>query len=292
MKIVSAYARCLLLLVTFAAVVGAGCAGSAQIRRYELTGQVLSVRADGLEITIRHNEVKGFMQAMTMPFLVKDAALTKGRQPGDLVSATLVIAEDEAWLSRIQKTGWAPFPEAAASPAPPAVELAKTGDVVPDETFIDQRGDAFQFSSLKGSAVLVTFVYTSCPLPDYCPRMDAQFAAVQRAIQAGRVAGKVRLVSISFDPDTDTPAVLKQHAAAVGADPAIWTFATAPAAKVDAWGARFGLSVTREAGNPSDITHNLRTVVIDRRSRLVTILEGNRWTAEQAVAALASIPTL
>jgi protein SCO1/2 len=251
---------------------------------------VLAVRADGREITIHHDDVKGFMPAMTMPFQLKDPALAKGRMPGDMVKATLVVTDNEAWLSRVVKIGWAPFPEPSAAAAPPAIDLLRNGDEVPDETLIDQSGTAFQFSSLRGSAVLVTFIYTRCPMPDFCPRMDALFAAVQRAIQAGRVPGKVRLLSVSFDPDFDAPAVLKAHAAAMGADERVWTFATAPRAQIEQWGARLGLSVLRAAGDPSDITHNLRTAVIDRRGRLVTVLGGNQWTAEQAIAALASVP--
>jgi protein SCO1/2 len=256
-------------------------------RRFQLVGQVLAVRADGGEITIRHEDIKGFMPAMTMPFRLKDPALARGRVPGDLVRATLMVTDSEAWLATVDKTGWAPLEERADRPAA-ADALVKPGDLVPDQTLVDQDGRAFRLSSLRGSAVLLTFVYTRCPLPDFCPRMDAQFAGVQRAIRAGRLSGGVRLVSVSFDPDFDTPAVLKAHAAQAGADSTLWTFATGPAAQIDAWGGRLGLSVIRDAHDPSNLTHNLRTAVIDPRGRLTTILDGNRWTVDQAIAALAS----
>lgn len=148
-------------------------------------------------------------------------------------------------------------------PSRPAVDLVEPGGAVPDETLVDQDGRSFRVSSLAGSAVLVTFVYTRCPMPEFCPRMDAYFAAIQNAIKGGRVAGRVRLVSVSFDPEFDTPAALRAHAARVGADASIWTFATAPRERVEAWGARFGLSVIRDGQDPADITHNLRTAVID-----------------------------
>jgi protein SCO1/2 len=157
---------------------------------------------------------------------------------------------------------------------------------VPDETLVDQDGRAFRLSSLRGSAVLLTFVYTRCPLPDFCPRLDSSFAAVQRAVADGRLSGPVRLLSVSFDPEFDTPAVLKAHAARAGADPRLWTFATAPRERVEALGASIGLSVVRDGRDPADITHNLRTAVIDHAGRLVQVLEGTRWTTDDALAAL------
>jgi protein SCO1 len=265
------------------------CTRLPEPKQYQLTGQVLVVKADGTELVIHHDEVKGFMASMTMPFRLKDPALATGRLPGDLVRATLMVTDEEAWLSTVEKTGWAPLPD-RQGPAPPALELLKPGDAVPDETLIDQDGRAFRVSSLRGAAVLLTFIYTRCPYPDFCPRMDAYFSAVQKAVKDGRLRGSTRLVSVSFDPDFDTPAALRAHASRAGADRAIWTFATAPRTRVEAWGARLGLSVIRDEGNPADITHNLRTAVFDRHGRLVIILDGNRWTPDDAISALASVP--
>ncbi len=265
------------------------CARQPQARQYQLTGQVLTVRPDGAELVIRHDEVKGFMPAMTMPFRLKDPEAARGRLPGDLIRATLMVTDEEAWLAKVEKIGWAPLPDRQVS-TQPAVELVKPGEAVPDETLVDQDGRAFRVSALKGSAVLVTFIYTRCPIPDFCPRMDAYFRIVQKAVKDGRIRGPIRLVSISFDPDFDTPAELRTHAARVGADKAVWMFATAPRVRIEAWGARLGLSVIRDEKDPNDITHNMRTAVIDRHGRLVTILDGNRWTPDQAIAALASVP--
>ncbi len=267
----------------------AGCARGPAPRQYQLTGQILDVSPDGSQLVVRHDDIKGFMPAMTMPFRLKDRSLAKGRQPGDLIRATLLVTDDESWLSSVEKTGWAPLPAGPAA-SQPGVQLVKPGEAVPDETLVDQDGKAFRVSSLKGSAVLVTFIYTRCPLPEFCPRMDAYFSSVQKAIVDGKLAGPVRLLSVSFDPDFDTPAVLKAHAARVGADPRIWTFATAPRDRVEAWGASLGLSVIRDPVSPANITHNLRTAVLDREGRLVKVLDGNEWTPDEAIAALASAP--
>ena len=275
----------LALLLATLGLLPAGCRREPPGREYPITGHVLAVKADGTEITMRHDDIPGFMPAMTMPFKVKDPALAKGRQVGDLVRGTLVVTDEDAWLSRLEKTGWAAFAERETVPRP-AVDPVEAGEAVPDETFIDQDGNALKLSELRGSTVLLTFIYTRCPLPDFCPRMDRQFAAVQRGIQAGQVEGAVRLVSVSFDPDYDSPAVLREHARRAGADPRIWTFVTAPRDRVDAFGARLGLDVIRNPKDPVDITHNLRTAVIDPQGRLVTVF-GSDWTPEQALRALA-----
>jgi protein SCO1 len=275
------------LLAVLVLLPSAACRRQPPARRFTLTGQVLAVSANGDEITVRHDEVKGFMPAMVMPFKVKDRALAKGRLPGDLVKATLVVTDEEASLEAVEKTGWAAFPDAAPRETPPP-DLVKAGEAIPDATLIDQDGRSFRLSSLRGSPILLTFIYTRCPLPDFCPRMDRHFQSVQKAIKDGRVPAGTRLVSISFDPDYDTPAVLKAHAAAFGADARVWTFATAPRAQVESFGARLGLSVTHEANDPT-ISHNMCTAVIDRQGRLVTIFDGNDWTPDQAIAKLKQI---
>lgn len=261
----------------------------ANARQYTLVGQIFEVRSGGAELVIRHDDIPGFMPGMTMPFRLKDPTLAKGRVAGDLVRATLMVTDDEAWLARVEKTGWAPLPE-RREPLRPAVGLVEPGEAVPDQGLVDQDGKPFLLSSLRGSAVLLTFIYTRCPMPEFCPRMDAFFESVQRAVKDGRLRGPVRLLSVSFDPDFDTLAVLRAHAARAGADRAVWTFASAPRAEVEAWGARLGLSLIRDEKNPAGITHNLRTAVIDRRGRLVKILDGNQWSPGEAIAALASVP--
>ncbi len=280
------------LLLTIFSVMVFGCARQQpSARQYALTGQILEIRSGGAELVIRHNDIPGFMPGMTMPFKVKHLALARGLVAGDLIRATLNVTDDEAWLSAIEKTGSAPLPE-RKEPLRPAVSLVEPGAEVPDQVLVDQDGKSLRLSSLRGSAVLLTFIYTRCPLPEFCPRMDACFGAVQRALKTGRLKGQVHLLSVSFDPDFDTPAELHKHAARLGADPAVWTFATAPKAEVEAWGARLGLSLIRDEKDPSSITHNLRTAVIDRQGRLVRILDGNAWTPDEAIAALASVPVL
>lgn len=255
-----------------------------ETRSYELQGQVLAVRAETAEILVKHGDIKGFMPAMTMPYKVKEPAWLQGRQPGDLITATLHVAPDLAWLSDITKTGTAPIPEDANTKIPVAagVTLLKPGAEVPDTLLVDQDDQPLRLSDWRGSAVVVTFVYTRCPLPQFCPLMDRRFAEIQALAAADpALRGKLRLLSISFDPAHDRAAVLRAHGAKAGADPAVWRFATADEAVVDRLAATFGVNVIREANGT--ITHNLRTAVIDPRGRMVSIHDSNAWTAAALV---------
>jgi protein SCO1/2 len=255
--------------------------GGGNARQYELRGQVLAVdRAKG-EITIKHEDIPRFMPAMTMPFRVRDARLLDGRAPGDLVTATLVVEETDAYLTAVAKTGFSEIP-APEAPLPPAfgIELLKPGDAVPDQALVDQDGQVRALASWKGRVVALTFIYTRCPFPTFCPLMDRQFAAVQKAIADDpALRGSVRLFSISFDPEYDTPEVLRKHAALRGADPAVWSYVTAPSDEIDRFAARFGMSIVR-GPTPADFTHTLRTAVIDREGRLAALHTGNEWTPD------------
>lgn len=260
------------------------CSRTPEVRTYPLTGQVLAVRPETNEILVKHEDIAGFMPAMTMPYQVKDPALLTGRAPGDLITATLHVAPDLAWLSAINKTGSAPIPEGAATkiPAAAGVHLLKPGDTVPETPLTDQEGRPLALSELRDAAVVVTFIYTRCPLPQFCPLMDRRFAEIQSLVAAEpSLRGQVRLLSISFDPANDTPAALRAHAAKASADPSVWRFATAGEEVVDRLAATFGVNVMREADGT--ITHNLRTAVIDPQGRIVSIHDSNAWTAASLV---------
>lgn len=277
-------------LVTFllaALVTATACSRAPEARTYQLKGQVLAVRAETNEILVKHEDIEGFMPAMTMPYVVKEPALLKDRVAGDLITATLNVAPDLAWLSAIAKTGSAPLPEDAATriPAAAGVHLLKPGDEVPGTPLVDQDEQPLALTAWRGSAVVVTFIYTRCPLPQFCPLMDRRFAEIQSLANAdAALQGKVRLLSISFDPATDRAAVLRAHAAKAGADARVWRFATANETAVDRLAATFGVNVIRE--KDGTITHNLRTAVIDPQGRIVSIHDSNAWSAASIVEEL------
>ena len=266
----------------------AACDREPPARQYELTGQILAVDAARNEVLIKHESIRNFMPAMTMPFTVNDPSLLAGREPGDLVTATLVVGETSAHLSSLTRTGYAKLD------APPAVSdsprVLMPGEPVADALLVDQQEKARPFSSLKGHRVAITFMFTRCPLPDFCPLMDRNFAAVQKSIQGAADMRDVRLISMTLDPEFDTPAVLSRHAARLNADPAIWSFVTGePKAAAD-FARQFGIYTERDLGTGANLTHNLRTAIVDADGRMTKVHSGNDWTPADLVADLKATP--
>jgi protein SCO1 len=260
------------------------CGGSDR-REYRLEGQIQSLSADHKQAMIKHEEIPGFMSAMTMQYEAKEAGDYADLAPGDLITATLVVLPTAAYLENVRKVGNAPLERPADAPgAASGFELIKTGAPVPDMTFVDQDGKEVSLAALRGSAVVVTFIYTSCPMPTFCPLMDRNFATIQKKLQEQNNELKVHLLSVSFDPQIDTPPVLKKHATSLGADPRLWSFVTGDRDAIDKWASGFGVSISRAMNDPRDITHNLRTAILDRQGNLVQTYSGNEWTPEQVLA--------
>jgi protein SCO1/2 len=270
----------------------AACTSKPAQREYTLQGQVLAVAPDRHQATINHEEVKGLMAAMTMPYSVHDPKQLEGIAPGDLINAKLVVLPSDAYLTNVKRVGEAPLPQAPAE-APAAssgFELLKPGEAVPVGKFVDQDGRRRGFSSFKGSTVLITFIYTRCPMPTFCPLMDQHFVSIQKRLNDDpAIKGRVHLVSVSFDPLVDTPPVLKAHANKLGADLKTWTFLTGDRDDIDQFASRFGVSVARAPNDQRDITHNLRTAIVDADGKLVKVYIGNEWTPDQALADVKSV---
>jgi len=270
------------LVVLAAILVLAGCSRD---RRYELEGQVLAVDPERQEVTVKHGDIKGFMPGMTMAFKVGDARELQPRRPGELIKATLVVADSTGHLEDIVRTGEAPLP--TPEPGMPPAGWLQPGAPVADAEFVDQTGRARRLSEWRDQTIAVTFVYTRCPLPDFCPLMDRYFAAVQRSLSEDpRLTGRVHLLSVSFDPAYDTPDVLAAHAKKAGAEAATWTWLTGELKAIDAFAAQFGVSIIRDDRPLQEITHSLRTVVLDRSGKVVKIYNGNDWKPEELLATL------
>jgi protein SCO1 len=264
------------------AAMAAACAKPA--REYELRGVVVAVDPARQQITIAHEDIPRFMPGMTMPFHVRDARLLTGRVPGDVVRATLVVEESDAHLRTIERTGSAAVPDASSTPRP---EPLAAGALVPDAAFTDQDGQARHLSDWRGHVLAVTFIYTRCPVPNFCPLMDRHFQRTQQILrEEDALRGRVRLLSISVDPAHDTPTVLASHAGKLQADPALWTFLTGNREDIERFASRVGVSLMPADAPAQEIVHNLRTAIIDANGRLAGILRGNEWTPSELVAQL------
>jgi protein SCO1/2 len=268
------------LLVTVCAT-AAGCSRAAT---YELRGQVLVIDPGRQEITVKHEDVRGLMPGMTMPFKVDDPRRLEGLTVGDLIVAKLVVKDSTGYLSAIERTGH----QEVTAPAPlPHMELLEPGQEVPNAALIDETGQRRMLADWRGRVLAVTFIYTRCPYPDFCPKMDRQFKSAQSVILAdSQLRTRAALLSVSFDPQFDTPSVLAAHAKQVGADSAVWHFATGERSAIEALASRFGVSVMREGTAAEGITHNLRTAVIASDGRLSAVLTGNEWTPAELIDAM------
>ena len=272
----------------------AACNHAPERRTFTLQGQVQALDAPRKLVTVKHEAITGFMPAMTMPYEVEDANALDALAPGDLINAQLIVFSNGAHLSNIKKVGTAPLEKPPADvPNPPTAasgfELLKPGEAVPDGKFVDQDGKPKHFGAFKGSPVVMTFIYTRCPLPTFCPLMDRHFVTLQKSLKADPVLSNVRLVTVSFDPATDTPPVLKKHAKSLDADLTRWTFLTGDRDDVDQFAARFGVSVARALNDARDITHNLRTAIVGADGRLMKVYTGNDWSPAQVLADLKTL---
>jgi protein SCO1 len=271
-------------LLTVLVAICATLTGCSRARQYEFRGQVLAVDRTRRELTVKHEDVRGLMPAMTMPFKVEDPRVLDELSPGDLVKATLVVRNSNGYLSAVERTGH----ETVAAAAPlPHFDLVAPGQQVPEVHLIDESATPRVLADWRGRILAVTFIYTRCPFPDFCPRMDRQFKNAQTAIlEDPQLRDRAALLSISFDPDFDTPSVLAAHARQVGTDPRIWHFATGDRAAVEAFALRFGVSVIREGTAAETVTHNLRTAIIGSDGTLSAMLTGNEWTSAELIDAM------
>jgi protein SCO1/2 len=253
------------------------------IQRYELKGKVVSVDRAARQATIAHEAVKGFMDAMTMPFNVKDDWALDVLAPGQSVEATLVIQGDRSWIEglRIHQEGaYSGAPAAASTTA----NLPEIGAEVPDFRLVNQDGKAIHLHSYRGRPLLLTFIYTRCPLPDFCPLTSRNFSELHQAFQTMPQPGRMpHLLTISFDTENDTPAVLREYAGRY-MHPAVfsqWEFATGTPDEIKEITGYFGLTYRAESGQ---ITHNLVTAMIGADGKLEHLYTGNRWTPREVLA--------
>jgi len=259
-------------------VVAAACAalGSACAHHYSTTGLVLRVDRPGRTVTISHDAFPGFMDAMAMPFDLQGPARQTRLTAGDRVRLRLAVKHDRSWVDRLEVVSAATV-DAGLQQTPVAPVLVPVGAPIPDFELVDQGGAPLRLSALKGKVVAVTFIYTRCPLPDYCPRMIENFRAVRSRL-AARMDRDLVLLTISFDPQYDTPQMLASYAASNRAGGPGWHFLTGDPANIERVCNAFGIQYWAEEGL---ITHSLQTAIIDREGRLAATVEGKDFTPRQ-----------
>src|SRR5579862_9878801 len=269
-------------------------------KRYAFTGRIVSVDTQAGSANIDGDMVQGYMEAMVMPYKIKPDSMLRQLNPGDSVSADLIVVEhdprDESavpdyWLENVKVTGHAPQPPAAG---PNAMHMPTPGEAVPDFSFTNQDGRPVSLSKYRGKVLFVTFIYTRCPFPDFCPRMSHNFAEIYQQLGSNPSLANAQLLSVSFDPEHDTPKVLRDYGFSVAHthDAALfrrWQFAAPKAAELPKIADFFALTIKPEGGM---ITHNLSTAVIGPDGKIVRWYHGSDWQVSDLIkdAAEASGP--
>jgi len=260
----------------------------AAAERYPVTGLILSIDQPHRSFLASCSEIPGYMKAMVMPIPVREVKALAGLKPSMFVDFTLVVEKDRSWAENVRVHDYenlaqepllvrrlqliARLDKTNPLPAPLAI-----GEPVSDFTLTDQTGQRVSLSKFAGKVVGVTFIYTSCPLPDYCFRLSNNFGRLQKRF-ADRMGRDLALLSVSFDPVHDQPEVLAKYAGIWKADPNSWHFLTGTTAEVKAVCRMFGLNFWPDEGT---LAHSLHTLVIDRQGKLAANFEGNQFSAEQ-----------
>ena len=254
---------------------------------YKLRGKVLSTNATTGEVTLNHEAIAGFMEAMTMPYKLKDPSILSELHPGDVITADVLVsqgADADVLLDHIVVVA-----QGKPDYKPAVVYHVPTpGDVVPDFALRNEDGQPIHLAQFRGKALVITFIYTRCPLPTYCPRVTRNFAVMEKSLAADPgLYGRTHLLSVSFDPEHDTSERLRAYGAQyIGSDAkgafAHWDFAVPAKSTLPEMARYFDVGIT--PGPDETITHTLSTTLIGRDGKVVRFYPGNDWTPEQVLA--------
>jgi protein SCO1/2 len=251
---------------------------------YEVTG-VLREKLNGNRLLIAHEEIPGFMAAMTMAFDLADPREAAPLKVGDRLRFRLQPADDRWLVDRFAVIGQETAPAAKST----RIARLRTGDLLPAFVLLDEQNREFTHESFRGRFTLVTFIFTRCPVPEFCPAMAVKFGALQTALEKGRPAAegqpRVRLLSITLDPEFDRPEVLAAYGQAVGANPALWNFATGASGEIATLARQFAVFTER---NGVTLDHTLCTALIGPDGRVRDLWRGNAWTTQDIITCLQS----
>ena len=277
------------IILALVLIAGSACRRHSQAneKRYDLKGKVVAVEVEKHLVTVAHEAVKDFMPAMTMPFVLPDESTLQFLATGDEITATLVVDGAQSWLENVTITR-----QTSDASGTTGVTEAKEGDEVPDYRLINQDNKEIRLYNFRGKALLLTFIYTRCPLPEYCNLMSTNFAEIDRELQKDKNAySKTHLLSITIDPEYDTPKVLRSYGSAhteryENETFEHWDFATGTKDQIKGVAQFFGLRYFQEN---DQIVHGLRTVIIGPDGKVVKVYRDNQWKPDEVAALMRSI---
>lgn len=256
-------------------------------RSYQVRGIVRGFAPDRSTVSIEHEDIPGFMPSMTMPFSVKNQQETAGLKIGDAISFRMTVTDKDLFLDQVKKIPSSEVRVAEPTPTANVSDAAarlREGDAAPSFTLTNQNGEPVTLDTFRGRPFVLTFIFTRCSVPTFCPRLSQNFFELQKAIQSDQaLAEKVRLLSITFDPQFDTPEILKSYSHQQKADEHVWGFATGAPAEIDKLTQSFAVLVQPEGGT---ISHGLATALVGSDGKVAKIWRGNSWQPAEVIAEL------
>ncbi len=253
---------------------------------FAVRGILRQIDFAGRAVTVEHEEIPNYMPSMTMPFDVKTMAEVEPLRAGDAIAFTLIVTDKSSWIEGVKKIAASEIKLPArkqAEGAPANVERLKDGDRLPDFQLIDSQGRAITRETFAGRPLILTFIFTRCPIPNFCPLITNHFREIQQALAGAPGTAEVQLLSISFDSEFDTPEVLAKYAARHTKDTDQWRFATGTAAETKRLTHAFSVAVQPEGGT---IAHGLATALVGADGIIRNIWRGNGWTPAEVIEAI------
>jgi len=268
------------LIAMFCLILSPALPGAEKVQSYQVRGVIRELRPEKKEMIIKHETIPGYMEAMVMPFTVRDAKSFKQVAPGDTVIFTLRVTDTEDWMENVKVITRGKTAVSASK----AVSDVKPGTRLPLKgiRLLDQDGREFDLGEIKGKAVALTFFFTRCPFPKMCPLLAAKFTAAQKLLVSAD-AKNTLLISVSIDPENDRPEVLRLYARTHQVNPAYWRLATGDLKSITQLALLCGVNFWEEKGL---VNHSLRTLVIGPDGKVRRVLADNEWSAEELVQAL------
>ena len=286
--------RAKLVCLLFALALFTGCRRSiapspAQQKSFPVRGVIVSTDASRSEVLLNHEAIPGLMEAMEMPYRLKDPGVLSELHVGDRITAVLLLDQVDG-ENRNPRLDQIVIIAQARPDYKPAVQyhVPQPGDVVPDFQLLNQSNRRIHLDQVRGRVLLLTFIYTRCPLDDFCPRMNRNFAGIDKTLSANPSLYKqTHLLSISFDPAYDTPAVLRNYGGVYTGrytkeNFAHWDFAAPSATELSKMEQFFDLGVT--PGENNTMNHSLSTVLVDKAGKVVAFYHGNDWDPAAVVS--------
>ena len=266
----------------------------AGVKVYHLRGTVVSADPSSGIVMVNGEEIPGFMEAMTMPYQLKNPGVADALHPGDTITADVLVSKTSTQTVLLDDVDV--IAQAKPDYKPKIIyHVPAPGDVVPDFALRNQDGREIHLHQFRGRALLITFIYTRCPLPNFCPLITRNFAAIHKTLaQNPGVYAKTQLLCVSFDTVHDTPARLKAYGAGyLGSDAesafAHWQFAVPTKPVLMEMAKYFDVGITY--GPNDSITHTLSTTLIGPDGKVVHFYPGNEWTPQQIAADMTKLET-